>query len=124
MSRLSRIFSGFILTVFLSLGAWAENTAHVQQAYQTGSCPSCDLSSAYLKGLQALEGDLSYASLQGANLTMAQLQSASFVGADLTAADLSGADLSFADFSGSTLAGVVTDENTICPIGGTGPCSF
>ena len=123
MSRL-HCSAVFFLTLFLSIGVWAENSEHVQQAWDTGSCPSCDLSSAYLKGLQATSGDLSLASLQDSNLSFSQLQQASLTGADLTGADLSGADLSFADFAGANLAGVITDEKTTCPDGGAGPCSF
>jgi uncharacterized protein YjbI with pentapeptide repeats len=123
---MSRLYCSavFFLTLFLSIGVWAENPDHVQQVTETGSCPSCDLSSAYLKGLQAASGDLSLASLQGANLAFSQLQEASLAGADLTGADLSGADLSFSDFAGANLAGVITNEQTTCPDGGAGPCNF
>ena len=124
MNRYFKFVSGLTLTVFLAIGAWAESPVHVQQAYDIGSCSGCDLSSAYLKGLQAKSGDFSSASLQGANLSYSVLQVASLVGADLTGADLRGADLFLADLSGANLAGVITDENTTCPDGGAGPCSF
>jgi len=124
MSRFSRFSAGFILTVLLSLGAWAENPEHVQQARDTGSCPSCDLSSAYLKALQAPLGDLSNASLQGALLWDSNLVETSFAGADLTGAELLGANLYAADLTGANLAGVITDATTTCPDGSPGPCVF
>ena len=124
MNRYFKFVSGLTLTVFLAASALALDSEHELQARQEGSCPSCDLSNAYLISLQANSGDFSSASLQGANLTLASLQEASFAGADLSGADLSGADLALADLSGANLAGVITDENTTCPDGTSGPCSF
>jgi uncharacterized protein YjbI with pentapeptide repeats len=124
MSWSSRFFSGLILSILFCFGAWAENSDHVQQVWDTGSCPSCDLSSSYLKGLRAASGDLSNASLQSANLRDANLEEASFAGADLTGAELLGANLYAADLSGANLAGVTTDATTTCPDGSPGPCIF
>ncbi len=130
MSRLSRlpgfsrISSGIILAVFLSLSAWAEDTDHVQQAKDTGSCSGCDLSGADLSGLNAMMGDFSSAALQGASLYGANLTGANLAGADLSGADLTGANLSLTDLTGANLAGVVMDERTTCQDGSAGPCSF
>ena len=124
MNRYFKFVSGLTLTVFFVASALALDTDHELQARYEGSCPSCDLSNAYLRSIQAVSGDFSLANLQGANLRDSKLLSASFAGADLTSADLSGADLSLADLSGANLAGVITDEKTTCPDGSAGPCSF
>jgi len=123
MSRLYRS-AVFFLTLFLSIGVWAENPDHVQQAKDTGSCPSCDLSAADLSGLNASMGDFSTAALQGASLYGANLTGANLAGADMSGADLTAANLSLTNLTGANIAGVVTDGRTTCPDGTAGPCSF
>ena len=88
MSHSLKFFSGLLVTVFLCFGAWADNPDHVQQASETGSCSICDLSNAYFKDFQVKSGDLSYACLQGVNLTFANLRESSIDGADLLDADM------------------------------------
>ena len=60
--------------------------------------------------------DFRGAFLAGTTLRKAALKDASFFGADLKGADLTGA-------TDANLVGAVTNEQTICPGGQSGPCA-
>jgi len=124
MARYTKFTPVILFSAVISLGAWAEIPDHVQQAKDTGSCPSCDLSAADLSGLNASMGDFSTAALQGASLYGADLTGANLAGADLSGADLTAANLTLTDLTGANIAGVVTDDRTTCPDASAGPCTF
>jgi uncharacterized protein YjbI with pentapeptide repeats len=101
-------------------GAVAATPENAERLRATGSCPGCDLISAELQGLKAVNGDLT-----GANLLEANLYTADLSGANLTGANFDGANLRWANLTGATgavLSNAVTDERTTCPSGNAGPC--
>jgi uncharacterized protein YjbI with pentapeptide repeats len=63
------------------------------------------LSAANLEGANLVEAELIGANLTNANLKRANLTSADFTGANLTGADFTGANLTGADFTGANLTG-------------------
>jgi Pentapeptide repeats (8 copies) len=86
-----------------------------------------DLSDADLTGTNLIAADLFTAILARAKLVNANCSQAHMVGVDLTGADLTGANLKGADLTNAivantTLAGVMTDETTVCPNLMFGPC--
>jgi uncharacterized protein YjbI with pentapeptide repeats len=108
------------LTVISLEVASAANANHLAQFQKTHACPSCDLTSANLAGIQAA----------GAKLASANLSDATFYGGNLRNADLTGAildrtNLEMVDLTGATgaaLSAARTDSRTTCPDGTAGPC--
>jgi hypothetical protein len=78
--------------------ALAFDAKQLDQLYDTGACPGCDLSGADLTGTDLGDTNMSDADLSGANFTNAQL-----VGADLRGANLQGANLDGTMMDGVTL---------------------
>ena len=76
-----------------------------------------DLSGAYLRDADLSGAYLIYADLGGAYLCGAYLRDANLIGVNLSGADLSGADLSDADLSGANLSGAkeVPYIPMVCP---------
>ena len=131
--------AAFFLALLITLSAWAEDPAHVDQLLNTRSCADCDLAGAVLDGedlstavltnanlygTSLIATNLTGAALSGTNLGLAQLEGAILSGADLTGADLSRANLNAADLNGAILTDAITDEGTICPDASSGPCTF
>lgn len=88
---------------------------------------NANLSGASLRFARATAATMTNANLSGADLTEADLTGVDLTGANLRNADLTDtvlvlANLSGADLDGALLHSFVTDETTICPSGGSGPC--
>ena len=111
----------------------AADQADVDFLLAEGSCSGCDLSGAFLDGVDALGADLAFTNFAGASLYRVSLPSADFTGADLTGADmkrsefagaifdgalLSGADLIGANLVDAAMAGAVTDATTLTDTAG------
>ena len=127
LSRQARGLLVFGLALTLSGGSFSAGVIHAQIPSQvkhllnSKECARCDLQKAQLVGKDLngaiLQGaDFRGAFLAGTTLRKAALKGASFFGADLKGADLTGA-------TDANLVGAVTNEQTICPGGQSGPCA-
>lgn len=106
-----------IATIAPLVAATPEDEAKLRS---TGSCAGCNLIEADLQGVNAVRGDLSNADLSGANLYRAVLTGADLTGANLNNTDLGGANLALS--RGADLSTAITNAQTICPNGKSGPC--
>jgi uncharacterized protein YjbI with pentapeptide repeats len=111
-SRMNQKLRLGLLTLSIALlgtAAHAENPNHVRQLLSTGDCPGCDLSNAFLIGL-----DLPNANLQAANLSGARLQDIQLTRANLESANLSGASFSITTLTGANLTNAdLSNANTV-----------
>jgi uncharacterized protein YjbI with pentapeptide repeats len=98
MNQKLRLGLSTLSLALLGTAAHAENPDHMRQLLSTGDCPGCDLSNAFLIGL-----DLPNANLQGANLSGAKLQDIQLTRANLESANLSGASFSITTLTGANL---------------------
>ena len=109
-----------------ALSQLGESTIRVRKAFvadlldgQKLDYSGAALASAYLRGANLREAnltgaDLRWANLRGADLTGADLAWANLRGADLTGADLSGADLTGADLNGAALSWAKLTGANLC----------
>lgn len=97
---MSRLLITVLALFLVSATAHAEDQNDVARLKQTGHCPGCDLSGAYLRVARIANADLSGADLSGADLISADMS-----GANLTRANLSGANLVRASLVGARLDG-------------------
>ncbi len=109
MSQRLRIGLLAIAMVLFGGAAHAENPDHMRQLLRTGDCPGCDLSNAFLNGL-----DLPNANLQGANLSGARFQNIQLTRANLSEANLSGASFAITTLTGANLTNAdLSNTNTV-----------